>query len=299
LGRGHAIRRHVPRGESRVLSRARRRRRHPAGRPRHRGRADRRLGRSARRAQHGRQVAQARVSGAPLKIVAAWPRDPEVFISLAHKPIATPRALIGKRVGVPSIDRIDATGFLKVNGIGLDQVHFVPVEYDPGPLAAGEVDAYFGFSTNEAISLVLRGVPIHVMRVDEFGYSGLFGVYAVHEASLADPHRRMQIAAFLRGERLGWEANERNPAAGTDLTVHVYGARLGLDPKQQLLESRATNALLASPGPRTHGLFWMSPQQMERTIAQLRIEGVTMRAAELFDPSVIDEIDRPRGPIAA
>jgi ABC-type nitrate/sulfonate/bicarbonate transport system substrate-binding protein len=245
------------------------------------------------------QVAQARVSGAPLKIVAAWPRDPEVFISLAHKPITTPRELIGKRIGVPSIDRIDATGFLKVNGIGLDQVHFIPVEYDPGPLAAGEVDAYFGFSTNEAISLVLRGVPVHEMRVDDFGYSGLFGTYSVHEASLADPHRRAQIAAFLRGERRGWEANERDPAAGTDLTVHTYGATLALDPKQQLLESRATNALLTSPGTHAHGLFWMSPQQMDRTIAQLRLEGVTIGVAELFDPSLIDEIDQPRATTAS
>jgi ABC-type nitrate/sulfonate/bicarbonate transport system substrate-binding protein len=238
------------------------------------------------------QVAQARLSGAPLKIVAAWQRDPEVFLSLAHKPIRTPRELIGKRVGIPSINRIDAIGFLKANGIAVDQLHLVPVEYDPGPLVAGEVDAYFGFSTNEAISLVLRGVPIHMMSVEDFGFRGLFAGYAVHEASLADPHRRAQLAAFLRGERLGWEANERDPDLGVALTLHTFGATLGLDPKQQTLQSRATNALLTSAGTRAHGLFWMTEPQMERTIDQLRIEGITATAAELFDPSLLLEIDR-------
>jgi ABC-type nitrate/sulfonate/bicarbonate transport system substrate-binding protein len=237
------------------------------------------------------QVAQARVSGAPLKIIAAWQRDPEVFLSLAHKPITTPRELIGKRIGAPSIDFVEVAGFLKVNGIGLDQVHMVPVEFDPAPLAAGEVDAFFGLSNNEAISLILRGVPIHEMRVDDFGFSGLFGVYAAHQASLADPHRRAQLAAFLRGERKGWEANMRDPAAGADLSVHTYGATLGLDPKQQLLESRATNALLTSPGTRAHGLLWMSPQQMDRTIAQLGLDGVKISVAELFDTSLLAEIE--------
>jgi ABC-type nitrate/sulfonate/bicarbonate transport system substrate-binding protein len=238
------------------------------------------------------QVAQARLSGAPLKIIAAWQRDPEVFISLARAPIRTPQELIGKRVGIPSVDRIDAIGFLKANGIAIDQLHVVPVEYDPGPLAAGEVDAYFGFSTNEAISLVLRGVPIHLMPVGAFGFDGLFGVYSVLESSLADPHRRAQLKAFLQGERLGWEANERDPDLGVDLTLHTYGASLGLDPKQQKLQSRATNALLTSPGTRTHGLFWMTTSQMEHTIAELKLEGITITAAELFDPSVIAEIDQ-------
>jgi hypothetical protein len=43
----------------------------------------------------------------------------------------------------------------------------------------------------------------------------------------------------------------------------------------------------------------MSPQQMDRTIAQLRLEGVTISVAELFDPSLIDEIDRPRATTAS
>jgi ABC-type nitrate/sulfonate/bicarbonate transport system substrate-binding protein len=237
-------------------------------------------------------VAQARLNGAPLKIIGAWPRNPEVFLSLAHRPIRTPHDLIGKRVGIPSIDRTDAIGFLKANGIAIDQLHIVPVEYDPGPLVAGEVDAYFGYTTSAAISLALRGVPIHMMRVEEFGFGGFSAVYAVLESSLADPHRRAQLKAFMRGERMGWDANERDPDLGVALALHTFGATLGLDPKQQTLQSRATNALLRSPGTRAHGLFWMTQQQMERTITQLQLEGMTASVAELFDPSILVEIDR-------
>ncbi len=236
-------------------------------------------------------MAEARAAGAPLKIIAAWPKNPEVFISLATKPIRTPRELVGKRLGVPSDDLVDAKGFLKSNGIALDEVQFVPVQYDPAPLVAGECDAYVGFSTNEAVMLAVRGVPTELLHVEDYGYSGILMVYAAHEASLADPFRRAQLKAFLRGERLGWRDAVRDPDLGVRLTLHTYGSNLGLNPRQQALQSRATNALLATPETRAHGYFWMSPESIERAVAELRLEGIPARATDLFDTTLLAEID--------
>jgi len=236
-------------------------------------------------------MAEARAAGAPLKIIAAWPNNPEVFISLATKPIRTPRELVGKRLGVPSDDLVDAKGFLTSNGIPLGEVQFVPVQYDPAPLVAGECDAYVGFSTNEAVMLAVRGVPTELLHFEDFGYSGILMVYAAHEASLADPHRRAQLKAFFRGERLGWRDALRDPDLGVRLTLHTYGANLGLNPKQQALQSRATNALLARTDTRAHGFFWMSPASIERAVAELRLEGIHAHAADLFDTTLLAEID--------
>lgn len=237
-------------------------------------------------------IAQARQAGAPLKIVAArWQKNPSVFLSLASKPIRTPQELIGKRLGVPSADLVTTHGFLSANHIGLDQVQFVPVQDDPAPLVAGEVDAYFGYATDEEITLEVRGVKLHVLRFDDFGSAGLFQIYAVHERSLADPAARAKMIAFLRGERLGYRDTLRDPQLGVTLTLRKYGATLGLDPRQEILQSRACNALVTSPDTQVHGLFWMSDEKIARTIVGLRREGISARASDLFDTSVLPELN--------
>lgn len=237
-------------------------------------------------------TAQARASGAPLKVVAAcWQHDPEVFISLASKPLRTPRELVGKRLGIPSADLVDAKGFLHANGIEPDQFQVVPVQYDPAPLVAGEVDAYFGFSTNEAVALLARGVPIHLMHVEDFGYSGLFQVYSVREDSLTDPVARKRLLAFLRAERLGWRDALRDPDLGVDLTLKKYGATLGLNRKQQSMQSRAQNLLVTSSDTQAHGLLWMSPPKIAAAVASLAREGIPVRATDLFDTSLLAELN--------
>jgi ABC-type nitrate/sulfonate/bicarbonate transport system substrate-binding protein len=245
-------------------------------------------------------AAQARLAGAPVKIVGArWQLSPEVFLSPAARPIRTPAELVGKRLGVPSADLVDTYGFLKANGIDPAQVHFVPVEDDPSPLVAGEIDAYFGYSTDEAITLQVRGFAAHALRFADFGSSGLFQVYVVHEASLRDPATRAKIAAFLQGERRGWHDALRDPNLGVTLALDRYGASLGLDPRQEALQSRATNALITSTDTPAHGLFWMSDDKIARTVAALRREGMAVGANDLFDTSVLAELNRTAGIVSA
>jgi ABC-type nitrate/sulfonate/bicarbonate transport system substrate-binding protein len=244
-------------------------------------------------------VAQARANGAPLKIVAAcWQRNPEVFLSLAARPIRTPQDLIGKRLGVPSDDLVDVHGFLAAQHIDLAQVHFVPVEYDPTPLVAGEIDAYFGISTDQLVTLTLHGVAVHPMYLEDFGYSGLYQPYVVHDETLRDPAARAKVAAFLRGEQLGWRAAIADPALGAALAVHTYGAPLGLNLREELAQARATNALVRSPDTQRNGLFWMSEAKIARAIAMLAQDGIPMRSADLFDTTILSELNQRQGILA-
>ncbi len=236
-------------------------------------------------------IAQARENGAPLKIIAAClQHNPEVVLSLASKPIKTPRELVGKRLGVTSADLVDAQGFLRINHIDPGSVQIVPVQFDPAPLVVGEIDALFGFATDETITLALRGVPVYSLRLEDFGDSGLFQVYAVHERSLADGPTRAKLAAFLTAERLGWRDALRDPDLGARLVVSRYGADLGLSLKQQQLESRAVDALIVSDDTRRHGLLWMSDAKMAQALAVLSSSGTTMRAHDLFDRSLLDAL---------
>jgi ABC-type nitrate/sulfonate/bicarbonate transport system substrate-binding protein len=238
-------------------------------------------------------VAQARVNGAPLKIVAAcWQRNPEVFLSLAARPLRTPQELIGKRLGVPSDDLVDVHGFLAAQHIDPAQVHFVPVEYDPTPLVAGEIDAYFGISTDQLVTLTMHGVAVHAMSLDDFGYSGLYQPYIVHDETLADPAARAKVAAFLRAEQLGWRAALADPALGAALAVQTYGAALGLDMKTELAQARATNALVRSADTQRNGLLWMSEAKIARAIAMLAQDGIAVRSSDLFDTTILSELNR-------
>jgi len=238
-------------------------------------------------------VAQARANGAPLKIVAAaWQKNPEVFISLAAHPIRTPRDLVGKRVGVPSDDLVDVHGFLAAQHIDVASIRFVPVQYDPTPLVAGEIDAYFGISTDQLVTLATHGIDVHALSLDDFGYSGLYQPYVVHEKSLADPAARAKIAAFLRGEQLGWRAALADPALGATLAVHTYGASLGLDLHEELAQSRATNALVRSADTQRFGLLWMSDAKIARAIAMLAEDGIAMKRADLFDTTILSDLNR-------
>jgi ABC-type nitrate/sulfonate/bicarbonate transport system substrate-binding protein len=241
-------------------------------------------------------IAQARRNGAPLKIIAAClQQSPEVVLSLAAKPIKSPRELIGKRLGVTSADLVDAQAFLHINHIDQSSVQIVPVQFDPAPLVVGEIDALFGFATDEAITLALRGVPVYSLRLEDFRDSGLFQVYVVHERSLADRPSRAKLAAFLAAERLGWRDALRDPDLAARLVVERYGVDLGLTLKQQQLQSRATDALIVSDDTRKHGLLWMSDAKMAQALAVLSSSGMSMRAQDMFDRSILDGLSQGIG----
>ncbi len=236
-------------------------------------------------------IAQARANGAPLKIVAAGlQKNPGVILSPAAKPIKTPRDLIGKRFGVASADLVDVQAFMQINHLAAGSVQIVPVQFDPSPLVVGEVDAFFAYATDQAVTLAVRGFPVYSLRFDDFGDSGLYQVYAAHERSLADAPARAKLTAFLAAERLGWNDALRDPDFGARLAVERYGANLGLSLKQQQLQSRANDALIASDDTRRHGLLWMSDAKMARAIAVLATSGIPSNAHDLFDRSVLESL---------
>jgi hypothetical protein len=171
-------------------------------------------------------------------------------------------------------------------------VRFVPVQYDPTPLVAGEIDAYFGISTDQLITLGLHGVAVQPMYLEDFGYSGLYQPYVVHDETLADPSARAKVVAFLRGEQLGWRAAIADPALGAALAVRTYGASLGLDMKEEIAQARATNALVRSSDTHRNGLLWMSDEKIEREVAMLARDGIAVHRADLFDTTLLSELNR-------
>ena len=57
--------------------------------------------------------------------------------------------MIGKKIGVQATNEPVWNAFLKANDIDPSKITKVPVQFDPPPLAPGEVDGWFSFVTNE------------------------------------------------------------------------------------------------------------------------------------------------------
>ena len=98
-------------------------------------------------------------NGADLKIIGAqYQKNPFCVMSLKKSPIKTPEDMIGKKIGVQAINEAVWNAFLKANDIDPSKIDKVPVQFDPTPLAHGEVDGWFSFVTNEPNLLKVQGV---------------------------------------------------------------------------------------------------------------------------------------------
>jgi ABC-type nitrate/sulfonate/bicarbonate transport system substrate-binding protein len=226
---------------------------------------------------HTTELAQAISNGADLTVIGAgYQKNPFCVISKDGAPINTPRDLIGKKIGVATANQPLFKAYLKANSIDPSKVNVVTVQYDPTPLADGQVDGYVGFYNNEPIQLAQQGVKVHTLLMNDSGLPFLEELYIVKTSSLTDPTKRAQIAAFMGAEQKGWADTIKDPAKAAQLAVSTYGKDLKLDLTQQTLEAKAQNDLVASADTEAHGLFWMPDDKIAQTVKSLEIGGTTL-----------------------
>jgi ABC-type nitrate/sulfonate/bicarbonate transport system substrate-binding protein len=228
--------------------------------------------------------------GAKLKVIGAgYQKNPYCILSLAGKPITTPDQLIGKKMGISASNAPVWQAFLKANSIDVSKINVVTMQFDPTPLASGEIDGMVAFYTNEPGILKTQGVETHSMLMQDFGYPLMEDLYIAREADLTDAGTRKQIVALMTAEAKGWQDVVANPQAATDLTVARYGKSLKLDPAQQLLEAQAQNDLVVNADTQAHGLFWMTDASIASTIKSLSL-GDVKAAPSLFTLDVLKDV---------
>lgn len=235
-------------------------------------------------------IARARTEGAKLKLIGAeLQRNPTAVMSLADNPIKTPPDLVGKKFGVQQNGAEIINLFFQMNDIDPASVTIVPVQFDPAPLVAGEVDAFLSFLTNQPVQLALKGIETNNFLLSDYGYTAWADCLVVHEDSLADAERRKQLVGVVRGTVRGWQDAIVDPKRGATLAVTKYGASFGLDQRAQELTAEKLIPLVATEETRKNGLFTMSKEGIDANIAILTSAGLSTTAEELFDTSVLDE----------
>lgn len=230
------------------------------------------------------------LKGAPLVIIGAqYQKSPFAIMSLAKKPINNPQEMIGKKIGVQSGNQSVWNSFLKANNIDPSKIHVVPVQFDPSPLAAGQVDGWFSYFTNEPNLLRAKGVDVVTFLFNDFGYPLVSETYAVLKSNTTGAARE-KLKALLRAEIKGWHDSIADPAAGPTLAVNVYGKTLGLEVHEQTLESHSQNQLILTPDTQKNGIFTLTDALIEDSIKTLAIGGINITPAKLFDMSLINEV---------
>lgn len=226
--------------------------------------------------------------GAPLTIIGAgFQKNPLVIMSLASKPLMSPKDMIGKKIGVQAFEDAVWTAFLKINKIDAGKVTKVPVQFDPAPLVNGDVDGFVSFSTNEPVALAAQGVKTHLLFLGDFGFNLFEQVYVVGTETLKK--NRAAVVGALRAEARGWRENIKNPTLGPSLGVNVYGKGLGLKLPAEIAGNKAQIKLMDTPWTRRKGLFYMNPADIAKVVKTLGVLGVKVSSG-VFTNDVLDEI---------
>jgi ABC-type nitrate/sulfonate/bicarbonate transport system substrate-binding protein len=231
------------------------------------------------------------LQGAKLVAIGAiYQKNPFAVMSLKSKPIKTAEEMKGKKIGVQAVNEPIWNAFLKANDIKASDVDKVPVQFDPQPLVAGDVDGWFSFFTNEPNLLRKQGVATEVFLLADQNYPLVSEIQIVRTDSLTDDAKRAKVKAALLGDIKGWRASVKDPGLGAKLAVENYGKSQGLDEQEQTWESQDQNTLVLTDDTKTNGLFTITDELIDASLHTLSLGGVTIAKDKLFDLSLLAEV---------
>lgn len=234
-------------------------------------------------------TAPAILKGAPLKIIAVlFQKNPFCVMSLASNPVLTPEDMYGKSFGLQAVNEPVWNSFVKANNLDASKIEVVPVQFDPQPLVAGEVDTWFSFITNEPNLLEVQGVKTSTFLLADFNYNMPSQTYMATEENIEK--NREALKAVLKADIMGWHDSIKDPVLGARYAVEIYGKDLGLDIPEQTLESVAQNKLIVQPDTLANGIMTITPELEEKTLATLALGGTEITTEQLFDMSLLAEV---------
>lgn len=121
------------------------------------------------------------------------------------------------------------------------------------------------------------------MLLADFGYDIYADIYLATEETIAK--QADVLVRFLRAERQGWTWDESHIDSGATLFEKYFSAN-GLASDQQILENKTQMKLMVTPYTEAHGLFSMSPADIDKNVSTLQVAGISA-SPSLFDTSIL------------
>ncbi len=180
------------------------------------------------------------------------------FAVLESSDIQSPKDFEGRSVGYKVYQTPDYLAMLAINGVDRSRIQEVPVGFDPRLLAAGKVDVYPVFESNEPDILQRLGVPTHVFRPSDYGVPTLGLTYLTRQQLLdGDPDR---LQRFLKATLRGILDARDDPEAATDIVMQFAPEE---DREHQLAMLKVELDMADGPVARQYGLGWSTPEQWQ------------------------------------
>jgi ABC-type nitrate/sulfonate/bicarbonate transport system substrate-binding protein len=226
--------------------------------------------------------------GMPIKAFAAiMQKAPGAIMSLAESPLTSVEDFPGKTIALPTGLQPQVASLMTAADLDPDSVTYVPVGTDPGMLAAGQVDGYYGWATNQGVMLMTRGVDINIAYMNDLGIPGYAGVITATDETIAE--RGDVLIRWLKAEIKGWQWHLENPEEMAELMVSTYGQR-GLDLEAQTVESRLMADFVPIGDAAENGLLWLEPEVFQQGIDFEVATGGIEEGAVTVDDVVTQEL---------
>lgn len=191
------------------------------------------------------QVAIARAEDIPVKSVGAIVRHPlnQLFVT-ADSGIQSPKDLVGKKIGFPSLPLDEALVKSMVEGDGGDasKLDFIDIGWDLIPaISTNRVDAIIGgYINHEKLLLEREGIAITAFDPSQFGVPDYYELVAVAGEDTID-QKGDAIKAFWEAAVQGQEYVAEHPDESLDLLLKNQSQDFALE---EDVEKESLNILL-------------------------------------------------------
>jgi ABC-type nitrate/sulfonate/bicarbonate transport system substrate-binding protein len=185
-------------------------------------------------------------------------RGQRAFAVQENSEIRSPKDFEGKTVGFKVLQTPDYLAMLALNGVDRSKIQEVPVGFDPRLLAAGKVDVYPVFESNEPDTLARLGSPARLFRPTDYGVPSLGLTYLTRQELLDKDASALE--RFLKATLRGIQDARDDPEAATDIVMKFAPSE---ERDHQLAMLKVELDMADGPVARQFGLGWSTAEQWQ------------------------------------
>jgi ABC-type nitrate/sulfonate/bicarbonate transport system substrate-binding protein len=164
------------------------------------------------------QILLAREKGVDVVAVATiYRQTPFVLMTRASSNLTTMTQLAGKKVGVKFGQSEEVTYRAMLAAAGMGKPDEVPVKFDLGPFLSGGIDAFPGYSINEALAAGESGVPVNQITAASVGLRMYADTIFTTGSEIRD--HPSEVTAFVQATMKGWRWAVDNPDQAAALAL--------------------------------------------------------------------------------
>lgn len=226
---------------------------------------------------------------------AMYQRNPLGLTWLAETPITGVPDLAGLRIGGTQGEQVQIDAAFKQAGL-TPEYEFVPMSFDPQPLADGEVDVMTSYVTNQPIRFELQGIATEWATWSDLGLPS-YGDILFTSKEWLDANRDLAVG-YLAGLLQGVDANRADPSAVIPVITARYGADFDIDETYFAAANPAYIALMDSDFTADAGLLSIDPDHLENAVwpaLEAAGESDLPAISDYHDPSVLQDAHESLG----